>query len=90
MSLAARGYDGVLQVASFHPDYQFADAAATDVANATNRAPYPTLHLLREDSIERAVAAHPATDTIYQANIRTLRELGADGQLSLGVEIELR
>lgn len=73
------GLDGVLQVASFHPQYRFADTAADDPGNATNRAPYPTLHLLREASIERAVAAFPAAEAIYEANIATLEALGAEG-----------
>jgi len=73
------GLDGVLQVASFHPHYRFADAAADAVGNATNRAPYPTLHLLRETSVERAVAAFPAAEAIYEANIATLEALGAEG-----------
>ena len=71
--------EGVLQVASFHPDYQFADSEADDPANFSNRAPYPTLHLLREDSVDRAVAAFPQADRIYEANIDTLRRLGRDG-----------
>lgn len=61
---------GVLQVASFHPDYQFAGAALDDVANFTNRSPFPTLHLLREDSVERAVAAFPDPDVIVERNIK--------------------
>jgi hypothetical protein len=73
------GLAGVLQVASFHPDYQFAGTAASDVENLSNRSPYPMLHLLREDSIDRAVAAYPDAATIYQRNIETLRRLGADG-----------
>ncbi|MES2228902.1 MAG: DUF1415 domain-containing protein [Pseudomonadota bacterium] len=73
------GLDGVLQVASFHPQYRFADTAADDPGNATNRAPYPTLHLLREASVERAVAAFPAAEAIYEANIATLEALGAEG-----------
>ncbi|MGK2901236.1 MAG: DUF1415 domain-containing protein [Burkholderiaceae bacterium] len=73
------GLDGVLQVASFHPQYRFADTAADDPGNATNRAPYPALHLLREASIERAVAAFPAAEAIYEANIATLEALGAEG-----------
>jgi hypothetical protein len=73
------GLEGVLQVASFHPRYQFADAAADDLGNATNRSPYPTLHLLREASIERAVAAFPEAAAIYEANIATLDSLGAEG-----------
>ena len=73
------GLDGVLQVASFHPQYQFADSDADDMANYSNRAPYPTLHLLREDSVDRAVAAFPEADRIYEANIEALRALGPDG-----------
>lgn len=82
------GYAGVLQVASFHPDYQFAGTAQDDVENASNRSPYPTLHLLREASIDRAVAAFPEAESIYEANIRTLRELGRDGWAALEVEID--
>jgi hypothetical protein len=73
------GLEGTLQVASFHPDYRFAGTAADDIGNATNRSPYPTLHLLREASIDRAVAAFPEAETIYETNLRTLRALGAEG-----------
>jgi hypothetical protein len=73
------GLAGVLQVASFHPDYQFAGTAPGDVENLSNRSPHPMLHLLREDSIDRAVATFPDTATIYERNIETLRRLGADG-----------
>lgn len=73
------GLEGELQVASFHPDYQFADSAPDDVENCTNRSPYPTLHLLREDSIERAVMAYPDPDVIVARNIDTLRTLGHAG-----------
>lgn len=79
------GLEGIVQVAHFHPAFVFADAAEDDIANATNRAPYPTLHLLREDSIDRAVAAFPDAATIYEANIRRLRELGPEGWQALGV-----
>ncbi len=71
--------DGVLQVASFHPDYQFAGTAPGDVGNCTNRAPYPTLHLLREDSVERAVAAFPDPEAIVERNLATLDKLGMAG-----------
>jgi hypothetical protein len=71
--------DGELQVASFHPDYQFADTHKNDIDNYTNRSPYPTLHLLREDSIERAVEAFPDASDIFEKNIETLRTLGHDG-----------
>ncbi len=77
------GYEGVLQVASFHPQFQFAGTEVDDVTNATNRSPYPTLHLLREDSIDRAVAAFPLAEMIYEKNIRTLEALGADGFAAL-------
>ncbi|MES2163052.1 MAG: DUF1415 domain-containing protein [Pseudomonadota bacterium] len=71
--------DGILQVASFHPDYQFADTHKNDIENYTNRAPYPTLHLLREESVERAVEAFPEAGDIFEKNIETLRALGHDG-----------
>jgi len=73
------GLEGELQVASFHPQYQFAGTQSEDIENYTNRSPYPTLHLLREASIERAIAAVPDTDEIYLRNIRTLRDLGHAG-----------
>jgi hypothetical protein len=81
--LEEMGYAGVLQVASFHPQYQFAGSAADDVTNATNRSPYPTLHLLREESIDQAVAGFPEAETIYERNIRTLQALGAEGWAAL-------
>ena len=71
--------DGVLQVASFHPDYQFADSRPDDIENYSNRAPYPTLHLLREDSVARAVEAYPDPDVIVERNYATLRKLGHEG-----------
>jgi hypothetical protein len=74
-----RGHEGVIQVASFHPAYEFADSAPDDIANCTNRSPYPMLHLLREASIERAVAAFPDAADIYERNIETLRALGREG-----------
>jgi hypothetical protein len=77
------GYEGVLQVASFHPRFQFAGTDADDVTNATNQSPYPTLHLLREASIDRAVAAFPEAEAIYEVNMRTLEALGADGWAAL-------
>ena len=71
--------DGVLQVASFHPQYQFAGSDPDAVENFTNRSPYPTLHLLREDSVSRAVDAYPDPDSIIDRNVATLRALGVDG-----------
>ena len=71
--------EGVLQVASFHPQYQFAGTEPGDIGNCSNRSPWPTLHLLREDSVERAVAAFPDPDAIVDRNLETLQELGHDG-----------
>ena len=71
--------DGELQVASFHPGYRFADVAGSDPANYSNRSPHPILHLLREDSVSRAVEAFPDPDEIVERNIETLERLGVDG-----------
>lgn len=77
--LGKLGLDGVLQLASFHPRYRFADATAQDPANLSNRSPYPMLHLLREDSVSRAVGATQDADQIVARNIDTLRTLGHAG-----------
>ncbi|MFI4941234.1 MAG: DUF1415 domain-containing protein [Burkholderiales bacterium] len=79
------GLSGFLQIASFHPDYQFAGSAPDDIENYTNRSPFPTLHLLREDSIERAVAAFPDASDIYEKNLATLRVLGHAGWQRLNI-----
>jgi len=76
-------YAGTLQIASFHPQFQFAGTQVDDVSNATNRSPYPTLHLLREASVDRAVAAFPDAESIYEKNILTLEALGAEGFAAL-------
>lgn len=81
--LVQLGHEGVLQLASFHPQFQFAGTAADDVTNATNRSPYPTLHLLREASVDRAVDAFPDAGVIYEKNMRTMQELGAEGFAAL-------
>jgi hypothetical protein len=81
--VAELGLEGTLQVASFHPRYQFAGTDADDVENFTNRSPYPTLHLLREDSVSRAVEAFPDPDAIVDRNVETLRRLGRDGWRAL-------
>ncbi|MEO8741418.1 MAG: DUF1415 domain-containing protein [Casimicrobiaceae bacterium] len=73
------GLEGVLQIASFHPDYEFADSPPGAIENYSNRSPYPMLHLLREASIDRAVAAFPDASAIYGKNILTLRGLGHEG-----------
>jgi uncharacterized protein len=80
-----RRLEGVIQLASFHPDFQFAGSEADDVGNFTNRSPYPTIHLLREESIDRAVAAIAQPQAIYEANIATLRRLGREGWDDLDV-----
>ena len=79
------GQEGTFQIASFHPAYEFAGSAPDDIANFTNRSPYPTLHLLREASIDRAVAAFPDAAAIYERNIETLRRLGHDGWRGLWI-----
>ena len=76
--LVAMGADGIYQIASFHPHYQFADTAADDVENYTNRSPYPMLHLLREQSLERAIAAYPDTQQIPLRNIALMKRLGIE------------
>lgn len=77
--LASCRLRGILQIASFHPAFQFQDSAANDIENATNRSPYPMLHLLREASVAKAVAAFPDAASIYQRNQETMRRLGHDG-----------
>jgi hypothetical protein len=77
--------DGDIQVASFHPDYQFADSDPNDIGNYTNRAPYPILQLLREESIDRAVEAIPDAAEIFEKNIETLENLGHEGWDKLDV-----
>ena len=83
--LARRGLEGVLQLASFHPAFVFAGTEDAEPGNWSNRSPYPTLHLLREASIDRAVATFPEAAAIYDANIATLERLGSDGWRALGV-----
>ena len=73
------GFDGVFQIASLHPQYEFAGSEPDDIANYTNRSPYPTLHLLRESSIDRAVAAFPDAASIFERNIETMERLGHAG-----------
>ena len=77
--------DGVIQIASFHPEYQFEGTEPDDITNYTNRAPFPTLHLIREDSLDKAVEAFPEAETIYERNIETMKKLGIAGWLALGM-----
>jgi len=79
------GLEGVIQLASFHPQFQFDGTEPDDISNYTNRAPFAILHLLREDSVERAVAAFPQADAIFETNIATLEKLGHAGWKSLGL-----
>jgi hypothetical protein len=83
--IAQLGLAGRIQIASFHPDYQFAGTEPDDVDNFTNRSPFPILHLLREESVERAVASFPDASEIFEKNIKTLRGLGVDGWQRLGL-----
>lgn len=75
--------EGVLQVASFHPQYRFSGSAPEDLGNATNRSPYPTLHLIREESIDRAIEAFPDPAAIFDNNIATMERVGASGWAAL-------
>ncbi len=77
--LEERDLAGELQIASMHPQYQFADTDINDIENYTNRAPYPTLHILREASVDKAVAAFPEAEQIFEKNIETMKNLGYDG-----------
>lgn len=79
------GLQGVLQIASFHPRFQFDGTEPDNIGNFTNRAPYPALHLLREASISRAVEAFPQPESIFDRNIETLRRIGLTGWLALGL-----
>ena len=81
--------DGVLQVADFHPLYQFGGTEVDDIENFTNRTPYPTLHLLREASIDKAVEAYPDASLIFERNIEVLNKLGHAGWQALGIHAQL-
>jgi len=82
--VAEHELEGVIQVAPFHPLFQFEGTEADDVTNCTNRAPFPTLHLLREESVERAVATEGGdADAIVERNLQTLRDLGPEGWRAL-------
>ena len=83
--LLALDLEGVIQIASFHPHYQFAGTDEDDITNFTNRSPYPTLHLIREASIDRAVAAFPNAKDIFETNMTTMNQLGLQGWQDLNV-----
>ncbi len=78
LELTIWGYRGEFQIASFHPDYQFAKVSADHIGNITNRAPFPTLHVLREASVSRANEQLPDVDAILSRNLQTATHLGAD------------
>jgi hypothetical protein len=82
------GLTGIIQIASFHPQYQFAGTKPEEIENFTNRSPYPILHLLRETSIEHAVEAFPDASDIFGKNMDTLRRLGHSGWNALGLDCE--
>ena len=81
--LAQMRLNGVYQIASFHPDYQFGGTEPGDVENYTNRSPYPLLHLIREESLERAISNYPGSDQIPDRNIELLNSLGRDKMRAL-------
>jgi len=81
-------FNDEFQVATLHPQYQFAGTRPDDIENYTNRSPYPTLHLLREASVDRAVGAFPDADQIPERNIATMEELGHEGWEKLGLKIK--
>jgi hypothetical protein len=87
IAVAEPEFNDEFQVASLHPQYQFAGTAPDDIENYTNRSPYPTLHLLREDSVDRAVAAFPDADRIVDSNIETMEKLGREGWKELGLDV---
>jgi uncharacterized protein len=83
--LAKMKLEGIIQLANFHPHYQFAGTEPDDITNFTNRAPYPTLHLLRESSIDQAVEAFPEAEAIFEVNMATMERLGVEGWNALEV-----
>jgi hypothetical protein len=84
--LVQMDFEGIFQIASFHPDYQFDGTDIADVENYTNRSPYPILHILREDSVEKAIASYPDSDKIPDKNIALLKSLGVEKIISLTKE----
>ncbi len=84
------GLTGVVQIASFHPDYRFGGVDADDITNHSNRSPFPILHLLREESLDKAIAAMPDSDAIVERNLATLRALGVDGWQQLLQRVRAR
>lgn len=89
-ALNQAGFEGVLQIASFHPQYQFAGTDPDDVTNCSNRSPFPILHLLREESLDNAITAIPDAANIFSRNIKTLEELGTEGWQQLQIQMKSR
>ena len=88
--IAKMKLEGIIQLANFHPEYQFAGTEPDDITNFTNRAPYPTLHLLRESSIDQAVAAFPEAEAIFEVNMQTMERLGLKSWDALQVGATLK
>ena len=88
--IAKMKLEGTIQLANFHPEYQFAGTEPDDITNFTNRAPYPTLHLLRESSIDQAVEAFPEAEAIFEVNMQTMERLGLKGWDALQVGATLK
>jgi hypothetical protein len=86
IAVAEPEFNDEFQIASLHPQYQFAGTVPDDIENYTNRSPYPTLHLLREESVDRAVDAFPDADKIVDNNIETMKKLGHEGWKRLGLD----
>ncbi|PSJ80932.1 DUF1415 domain-containing protein [Neisseria iguanae] len=84
-AVADNQLQGVVQIAPFHPDFQFAGTEADDISNYTNRSPYPTLHLIREDSIAKATEAFPEAAAIFERNIALLEDMGQEGWNQLDI-----
>lgn len=84
-AVADNGLEGIIQIAPFHPDFRFEGTEADDISNYTNRSPYPTLHLIREDSIARAAEAFPDAEAIFGRNIALLEKMGKSGWDALGI-----
>jgi hypothetical protein len=87
IAVAEPEFNDEFQIASLHPQYQFAGTAPDDIENYTNRSPYPTLHLLREESVDRAVDAFPDADKIVDTNVETMKKLGREGWKRLGLDV---
>lgn len=84
-ALADNNAEGVIQIAPFHPDFYFEGTEADDIGNYTNRSPYPTLHLIREDSIAKAAETFADPSEVFERNIALLEKMGHAGWAELGI-----